>query len=45
MCSVLHDIPLIHDDILLLVFDDDVLVNDLHRVELTVFLESAEKHL
>ena len=45
MGGIFHDIPLVHDDIFLLIFDDDVLVDNLHRVEFAVFLEPAQKHL
>lgn len=41
MCSVLHDIPLIHDDILLPVLDDHLLIDHLHRIELPILLKPA----
>lgn len=41
----LHNIPLVHDDILLLILDDDFLINDLHRIELPILFEPAQKDL
>jgi len=45
MVNVFHDVPLVHDDVLLFVLDDDLLVNHLHGVEVSIFFESAQKHL
>lgn len=45
MGGILHDIPLIHDDVLLLVLYDHLLVDHLHSVELPVLLEPAQEHL
>lgn len=45
MIDTLHDVTLIHDDVLLLVLDDHLLVDHLHRVEVAVFFEPAQKYL
>lgn len=45
MCSVFHDIPLIHYDVLLSIFNDKFLVDDFHSIELAIFFESAQKDL
>lgn len=41
MGGFFHDVSLIHYDVFLLIFDDDVLVDYLHCVEFAVFLEPA----
>lgn len=45
MGGFFHDISLIHDDIFLLVLDDDVFVDYLHCIEFAVFLEPTQKDL
>jgi hypothetical protein len=45
MGGILHDVALVHDNVLLPVLDDHLLVDHLHRIELTVLLEPAEEHL
>lgn len=37
-----HDVALVHDDVLLLVFDDYFLIDHLHRVELAVPSQSTQ---
>jgi hypothetical protein len=41
----LHDVPLIHDYIFLLVLHNDVLIDHLHRIELPILLETAQINL
>jgi hypothetical protein len=41
MCGILHDVPLIHYDIFLLVLYDHLFIDDLHCIELPIFFESA----
>ena len=42
--DTLHDISLVHDDILLFVFDDHLLINHLHRTETAVPFVPAQEH-
>lgn len=41
MGSILHNIPLIHNNILLSVLNYNLLIDNLHRVELPVLLETT----
>lgn len=41
MGGALHDIPFVHDDVFLFVFDNDLLIDNFHGVEVAVFFESA----
>lgn len=45
MGSILHDVPLVHDDVLLTVLDNHILINDLHSVKLSIFLEATQEDL
>ena len=45
MIDTLHDVTLIHDEVLLLVLDDHLLIDHLHRVEVAVLFEPAQKYL
>ena len=41
MFGLCHDIPLIHDDIFFLVFDDHLFINHLHCIEIVINFGSA----
>lgn len=41
MVDALHDVPLVHNDVFLFVFDDHLLINNLHRAETSITFISA----
>ncbi len=45
MIGTLHDVTLIHYNILLFVLYDHLLINHFHRVEVSIFFESTKKYL
>lgn len=45
MAGAFHDVPLVHDDVFLLILHDDILIDHFHRIEVAVFFEPAQKDL
>jgi hypothetical protein len=42
MTRIFHDISLVHNDILLFIFNNDIFIDDFHCIEITIFFESAQ---
>lgn len=45
MLELGHNVSLIHNNFFLFIFEDEFLINDLHGIELSIFLKPAKKNL